>query len=133
VIGVAQIATLAASSVVQSAGLPGAGRVGLVIVGLVGNVVVVGWMYRFMTTARPSWRAIWPGATAAGVAITVLQLFGTSIVTRIVEGASRTYGSFAVVLGLITWLGFIAISILMCAELNAALVKRGVNGRVRLP
>lgn len=133
VVGGAQVATIGASMLLQQARLPGAGRVAIAVTTLALNVVVLGWMFRFMTTARPNWRAVLPGAVTAGIAVTVLQYFGTRITTRVIDGASDTYGQFAVVLGLITWLGFLAIAVLMSAELNAALVKRGVNGDVALP
>ena len=67
---------------------------------------------------------MWPGAIAAGIAFSLLQYFGSGIVRRITDNAGDTYGQFALVLGLVTWLGFLAISALMAAELNAALVRR---------
>jgi uncharacterized BrkB/YihY/UPF0761 family membrane protein len=67
---------------------------------------------------------VWPGSITAGVAFSLLQYFGTGIVRRITDNAGDTYGQFALVLGLVTWLGFLAISALMSAELNAAIVRR---------
>ena len=49
---------------------------------------------------------------------------GIGIVRRITDNAGDTYGQFALVLGLVTWLGFLAISALMSAELNAVLERR---------
>jgi uncharacterized BrkB/YihY/UPF0761 family membrane protein len=60
----------------------------------------------------------------AGVLFSLLQHFGTRIVEQIQENASDTYGNFAIVLGLVTWLSLIAIATLMSAELNAAIVRR---------
>jgi uncharacterized BrkB/YihY/UPF0761 family membrane protein len=81
-------------------------------------------MFRWMTAATLTWGDVWPGALIAGIGFTVLQYFGTTLVTRFVENASDTYGQFALVLGLVTWLGFLAITALMSTELNAALARR---------
>jgi uncharacterized BrkB/YihY/UPF0761 family membrane protein len=53
-----------------------------------------------------------------------LQQFGTMIVQRISDNASVTYGQFALVLGLVTWLSLLAITTLMSCEFNAALARR---------
>ncbi len=124
IIGGAQIGSLAISSVVQAADLPAGGRLLLIAGTVIVNIAVVATMYRFLTSADPSYAHVWPGAIVAGIVITALQQFGTYIVTRITENASDTYGNFALVLGLVTWLGLISITVIMCAELNAALVRR---------
>ncbi|TFH14046.1 MAG: hypothetical protein E4H05_09995, partial [Acidimicrobiales bacterium] len=80
-------------------------------------------MYRHLTAAEPSWNDVWPGSIAAGIAATLIQNFGTMIVVRITTNASDTYGQFAVVLGLVTWLSLLAIATIMSAEFNAALVR----------
>jgi uncharacterized BrkB/YihY/UPF0761 family membrane protein len=65
-----------------------------------------------------------PGALVAGVISMILQHFGTAIVRKITTDAPETYGNFALVLGLITWIGLVAITVLMAAEMNAALIWR---------
>ena len=62
--------------------------------------------------------------SAQGITYGILQHYATLLVTRITENASDTYGQFALVLGLVTWLGFIAIATLMAAELNVSIVRR---------
>ena len=69
-------------------------------------------------TSRPG-PTCGPGSIAAGIAATLIQNFGTMIVVRISKNASDTYGQFAVVLGLVTWLSLLAIATIMSAELNA--------------
>jgi uncharacterized BrkB/YihY/UPF0761 family membrane protein len=122
-IGAAQIGTIAINAVVNAAGFPILGRLALLAATVAINVVVLAAMYRYLTAASPTWGDVWPGALGAGIAFSVLQYFGTTIVDRIQESASSTYGNFALVLGLVTWLSFLAISSLMMAELNAALVR----------
>jgi len=123
-IGSALVGTIAISTLVNAAGLPQLGRIALLLATVVINVVVLAAMYRYLTAAEPTWRDVWPGAVTAGIAFAVLQYFGTAIVDRIQENASSTYGNFALVLGLVTWLGFLAIASLMSAELNGALVRQ---------
>jgi membrane protein len=123
-IGAAQIGTIAISTVVNAAGLPTISRLALLAATVAINIAVVAAMYRYLTAATPTWGDVWPGAVGSGVAFSVLQYFGTAIVDRIQESASSTYGNFALVLGLVTWLSFLAIASLMMAELNAALVRR---------
>ena len=123
-IGAAQLATIAISPTVNAAGLPEIGRLALLLASVVINIVVIAAMFRYLTAAETTWQDVWPGAIASGIAFAVLQYFGTAIVDRIQEGASDTYGQFALVLGLVTWLSLLAISSLMSAELNAALVRR---------
>ena len=124
IVGVSQIGSLAVAAIVNAAGLPSLSRILLLLAGLVVNIAVLAFMYRLLTAASPTWRDVWPGAIAAGIAFSLLQYFGSGIVNRITENASDTYGQFALVLALVTWLGFLAISALMAAELNAALVRR---------
>jgi uncharacterized BrkB/YihY/UPF0761 family membrane protein len=123
-IGAAQVGTIVIATVVNAAGLPQVGRLALLVATVVINIAVLAAMYRFLTAASTTWGDVWPGAIVAGIAFSVLQYFGTAIADRIREGASSTYGNFAIVLSLITWLSFLAISSLMAAEFNAALVRR---------
>jgi membrane protein len=124
IIGTAQIASIAVTAVVNAAGLPGISQL-LVALGTVGlNISVIAAMYRFLTSASPTWGDVWPGAIMAGIIFSVLHYFGPRLVESITENAGDTYGTFAIVLGLITWLGFISIATLMAAELNSAIVRR---------
>lgn len=127
VIGTAQIGSIAIAALVSAADLPAGSRIVLLAATLVINVAVFLAMFRYLTAATPTWRDVWPGATAAGLAYTVLQQFGGTIVRQITENAGKTYGQFALVLGLVTWLGFLAIATLMSCEFNAAIVRRRRN------
>jgi membrane protein len=124
IVAVTQIATVGLNALVNAARLPGVSEVLLVALSVGINIAMLSVLYRLLTTASPSWRTVLPGAVSAGVAFSVLQYFGAGIVTRIVKNATDTYGNFALVLGLVTWLGFLAIAALMSAELNATLATR---------
>lgn len=122
-IGGAQVGTIVIATLVASAGLPNIGRILLVLATVAINITMIAAMYRFLTAAEPTWSDVWPGAIVAGIVYTLLQHFGTTIVRSITENASDTYGQFALVLGLVTWLGLLAIATIMSAEWNAALVR----------
>jgi uncharacterized BrkB/YihY/UPF0761 family membrane protein len=62
-----------------------------------------------------------PVLIGAAVIWVVLQAVGSLYVTRIVSGASHVYGTFAVVLGLLSWLHLEAQLTMFCAELNVVL------------
>jgi len=123
-IGAAQLSSLALSAFVQRSGLHYIGMMVVTLGTLVVNIAIIAAVFRYLTSASPSWNDVWPGAISAAVSYAILQHYATLLVTRITENASDTYGQFALVLGLVTWLGLIAIATLMSAELNAALVRR---------
>lgn len=121
IVGGAQIGSMALAAIVRAADLPAAGDIALLASTAIVNIGALLLTYRFLTTAGPAWSVILPGAIVGGILASLIQNFGTLIVTRITENASDTYGQFALVLGIVTWLGLLAITILMCGELNAAI------------
>jgi uncharacterized BrkB/YihY/UPF0761 family membrane protein len=123
-VGIAQIGSVVISGAVSAADLPLGGRVLLLTATVAINVLTLLAMFRWLTSASLTWGELWPGAVIAGIGFTVLQYFGTTLVKRLIDNASDTYGQFALVLGLVTWLGFLAIIALMSTELNAALARR---------
>ena len=82
------------------------------------NVALFLVMYRVLTTAEVSWGAVLPGAALAGVGWTILLALGGWIVGSRLEGASNTYGFFAVVIGLLAWMHLAAQLALLGAEVN---------------
>ncbi len=128
IIGGAQVGSMALAAIVRAASLPAVGDLALFASTIVVNICALLLTYRFLTTASPEWSAILPGAIAGGIAFTIIQHFGTLIVTTITDNASDTYGQFALVLGLVTWLGLLAITMLMCNEMNAAIARHRNGG-----
>src|SRR6056297_1057970 len=123
ILGGAQVGSIAIATVVRAIDLPAGADVLLILATLVVHVAAVAAMYRYLTSADPGWGDVWPGAIIAGAVYSLLQQIGVWLVDEIQNNASDTYGNFAIVLGLITWLSIIAIATLMSAELNAALVR----------
>ena len=88
------------------------------------NIAVFLAVFRVLTSHSPSWRDVLPGALVAAVAWEVLQLVGGYIVDRQLRHASSTYGVFAIVIGLLSWLYLAANVTLLSAEINVVLRHR---------
>ncbi|MEM9749005.1 MAG: YihY/virulence factor BrkB family protein [Actinomycetota bacterium] len=131
ILGGAQVGNVVLANIVSQTNFPAVGDIAIIAGTVLINIVTIGAMYRFLTSANPTWTDVLPGAVIAGIVFSLLQHFGTAIVTRITENAGDTYGQFALVLGIVTWLGLVAITTLMCAELNAAIVR--LRGGPTLP
>lgn len=116
-------------ALVDQAGLPSYGRVMLIAGGLVINVAVTATMYRFLTSAEPTFRMVLAGALFSGVLYTVLHFVGTALTRRMLQSA-ETYGNFAGVLALLSWISLHALTNLFGAEINAAIHRRGLRGGV---
>jgi uncharacterized BrkB/YihY/UPF0761 family membrane protein len=97
------------------------------------NIAVLGATYRWLCSRPMPWRHLAPGAIGGGVAFTVLQILGTTIVARAISRATPVYGNFASVIGLLTWLSLHALVALVGAELNGARRPRAAPGEGTRP
>ena len=79
--------------------------------------------FRWLTTAQVTTRQVLPGALLATGCWLALQLLGGVFVTNVLAGSSQTYGGFAAVVGLLTWLLIASEVILVAAELNVVLAR----------
>jgi len=84
----------------------------------------VGTMFRYLTAANVGWSMVKYGAILSGVSYTILQVFGTSIMSRLLSGAQSVYGAFASVLAITGWLSIHAVISLYSAEINAVIAAR---------
>jgi membrane protein len=124
VIGALQIVSTAATGLV-SAGLGGALlTVAGVVVSLLLNVLLFFVSFRILTDGAVPTRELFPGVLVAAVLWTVLQSVGGIYVNHVLHGARETYGTFATVIGLITWLFLGARVVVYSAELNTVLSRR---------
>lgn len=96
-------------------------RIAVAILALAVNIALFALAFRLLTVHRTSWRAVLPGAAMAGIGWSILQSIGAVYVDHVVAGASQTYGSFAVVLGLLAYLYLLSQLALYAAELNTVL------------
>jgi membrane protein len=121
--GVTLIGTVLGSASAFAAYAPAA-RIAAVMISLGINIVVFLAVFRVLTSHSPSWRDVLPGALVAAVAWEALQLVGGYIVDRQLRHASSTYGVFAIVIGLLSWLYIAANVTLLSAEINVVLRRR---------
>lgn len=121
-IGGAQIGTAILASLAGLTGVLAINRVLLLIGTTAINASMLALSYRWLRTGKPEWRSLAPGALVGGVLFAALQLVGAVIVGRAIAKASPVYGTFASVIGLLSWLSLHAIIALGGAELNAVLI-----------
>ena len=99
-------------------------RLGGITGTLVLNVSIFLVAYRVLTVEDVSWRGVLVGAVFAGIAWTVLQALGGYVIGHRLESAKATYGFFAVVIGLLTWIYLGAQVTLLGAEMNVVRARR---------
>jgi YihY family inner membrane protein len=80
--------------------------------------------FRVLTVRNVSLRTLLPGAVLAAVAWALLQWLGGWYVARQLNRASATYGTFALVIGLLSWLYLASTVTLFAAEVNVVLARR---------
>jgi membrane protein len=80
--------------------------------------------FRVLTVRNVSLRALLPGAVLAALAWALLQWLGGWYVARQLSRASATYGTFALVIGLLSWLYLASTVTLLAAELNVVRQRR---------
>ncbi len=131
ILGTAQLGAVALSSIVSNASLPAFGDAAIVAATAALNIGSTLLIMRLLVSAPPRWADIWLGAVIAGLIVTALHQFSTALARYFTENAESTYGDFAIVLGLVTWLSLMAIASLMCVELNAARVRLADRDAVR--
>ncbi len=99
-------------------------RVGGIAVSLIVNSLLFLITFRLLTTREVGWRDLWLGAVIAGVLWEALLLGGGYIVAHELEHASNVYGTFALVIGLLSWLYLGASITVLAAEANVVASRR---------
>jgi YihY family inner membrane protein len=79
--------------------------------------------FRILTPKGVPSRDLAPGAVAAGICWTALQVAGAYLIHHYLHSDS-VYGVFATVLGLVAWLYLAAEITVYCAEINVVLARR---------
>jgi membrane protein len=115
----------AAAGLATGGGIGPAGERGAAVV--ISFVTDIGFFLALfaLLTPRP-WRIrdLLPGVGLAGLGWLVLQSMGGWYVDRTVAGASSTYGSFALVIGLLSWFWLGSQLLVVAAEANVVLRRR---------
>jgi inner membrane protein YhjD len=123
VLGVITIASAAAGSVGGGSDNWLVGIFGITM-SVVLNLVLFLLAFRILTTEDVTWGDVFPGALIAALAWTTLQAIGGYIVSHQLQGASNTYGTFAIVIGLLAWIYLGAQMTLFAAEVNVVKKRR---------
>jgi membrane protein len=121
VIGLGLVGTTVLSTIVGGAGhvLPGFGaKLVALVVSLALNIGFFWLAFRLGTASAVSWRQLRLGAIVGGVIWQVLQAIGGYFVSHQLAHTSDTYGTFAVVLGLLAFLYLEAELTLYAVEIN---------------
>jgi uncharacterized BrkB/YihY/UPF0761 family membrane protein len=124
VLGTLQIVSTAASGLVTGGFGGPLLKVAGIAVSLVTNLVLFVAAFRLLTDADVDNRRLWPGIISATVLWTALQAVGGAYIGHVVKGAGATYGTFATVIGLLTWIFLGARIVVYSAELNSVLAGR---------
>lgn len=99
-------------------------KIGSIALSTVLNVGLFWVAFRVLTAKDVTWRQLRGGAVAAAIAYEVLQALGGYYVGHAVKGASSTYGTFALVIGLLSWIYLSAHITLLAAEGNVVATRR---------
>jgi membrane protein len=124
-LGALLIVSAALTQIVAAIDVIGVVGRGLLMVGslaLTIGVFIVA--FHVLTVADISWRNLLPGSIVAGVGYTALQLVGQLYVNRVLNDAENTYGTFGVVIGLLSWLYLQAQITMIGAEVNVVAARR---------
>jgi YihY family inner membrane protein len=122
--GFGLIATTAVSTAVTSVDTVGGVSVGIGLrvagaaLAVALNTLLFLVLFRWLTVRDVRWRDAWPGALMSAVALEVLQLAASAIISRKLSGAQQTYGNFASVIVLLSWFYLQAQVVLLAAEVN---------------
>jgi YihY family inner membrane protein len=100
------------------------GNAALVPLAVAFNVGAFVVTFRVLTVSRPAWRQLIWGAVTAGCAYTGLQQLGGAYVERTLRIAQQSYGTFAFVIGLLSWIFIVAQVTVLAAEVNVVLARR---------
>ncbi len=118
VFGAGLVVAAVLTNFVARFGLPDAARIAITVANLAVSVGVAWLAFQILTARQLTWKDQWPGAVFAGIGTLLLQNLGSALVARYVENASDTYGTFAVVIGLLAWFHLLAQVNLYGAEIN---------------
>jgi uncharacterized BrkB/YihY/UPF0761 family membrane protein len=81
-------------------------------------------LFQVLVDRRTPWKELVPGAAVGAAAWVALNKFGTAYMQKTVDDAGPTYGNFASVIGLLTWLFISSQLIILAAEINVVRARR---------
>jgi membrane protein len=125
VFGVALVGSTVLAGLALGGGIgPRVERLSALALSLATNAVVLLAVFGLLTQRPFKVREILPGVTMAAAGSLLLQSVGGVYVGRAVLGAGETYGTFALVIGLLSWFWLEAHVLLLAAEVNVVRRRR---------
>jgi inner membrane protein YhjD len=122
ILAVTLVAATAATGVAAGGDLgPAVEEVAAMVLSLVVNVVVFLIVFGLLTPRPHTLRELLPGVAVAALGWFVLQSVGGWYVDLTISNASSTYGTFALVIGLLSWFLLAAYALLIAVEVNVVL------------
>jgi membrane protein len=125
-VGLGLVVTSVATSFVTGAGSFGVDfgvllRIITVLLTVSANAFLFTGLFSWLSVHKMPLRRTLPGGILAAMAFQVLQLVGTALFTHQVKGAQATYGTFATVIGMLSWFYLQGQVTMYAAELNVVL------------
>jgi membrane protein len=125
VLGVLLVGSTLLSGLAIGGGIgPAAERLGALSLSLIVNAAVFLAVFGLLTQRPLRIRELLPGVTLAAVGSLILQSVGGWYVDRAITGAGDTYGTFALVIGLLSWFWLGSHLLLLAAEVNVVIHRR---------
>ena len=125
ILGGGILAATALGGAATAAGGPGlAVKAGSIVLSTILDFAIVWSSFRILIAAEASWRDLWVGAAVAAVGYELLQLAGGYYVGHTLANASNTYGTFALVIGLLSYLYLAVHVVLLGAETSVVSARR---------
>jgi len=118
------------TTVLSGAGTAGGGRLGIALriaviaVSLLADFLLLWLAFRLLSPTGVGWTSLRGGAAAAAVGYEALQLLGSYYVSHTLKHASNVYGTFALVIGLLSWIYLTATVVLVASEGNVVAARR---------
>lgn len=109
---------------VLSGSVPVWGRLLTWMVSLLLGTALLAVAFRWLASDVQGWRQLFPGAGVGALGWSGIHWLGGLYVDSVVRQATLTYGAFAVVIGLLTWLYLQARVFLLAAAVNRVLADR---------
>ncbi|MBA2576542.1 MAG: YihY/virulence factor BrkB family protein [Euzebyaceae bacterium] len=123
-LGGGAIASTVLAGLATAEGASAVGRALPLAASLLVNLALFLLAFQVLTAIGLPWRRLVPGTVVAAVGWVVLQSVGGYYVNRQLADASQVYGTFGLVIGLLSWLYLTAQLVLYAAELNVVLARR---------
>jgi YihY family inner membrane protein len=122
--GGALATTILAALATVGAGLGISWKIGSLALSTALNVGLFWAAFRVLTAREVGWRQLRGGAAAAGILYELLQTLGGYYVGHTLKHASNVYGTFGLVIGLLSWIYLAAHITLLAAEGNVVATRR---------